>query len=348
VLSRLITSAIGPGWITDLRDLSHLRTLAGDGEFCKQWGAAKRENKKRLARYILRKTGLGVNPDALFDVQIKRIHEYKRQLLNLLHIVTLYHRVKDGHELEVPRTFIFAGKAAPAYHQAKLIIKLINSVAEKVNEDPKLMQQLRVIFLPNYCVSQAEKVIPAAELSEQISTAGMEASGTGNMKLTLNGALTIGTRDGANIEIEEEVGTDNLFIFGLSADEVAEKRAGFYDTREIYDTDQELRRTLNMIGQGEFSAQEPALFQPIVRSLLQEDRFMVLADFRSYLSAQERVSRLYQDAEEWTRRSILNTAAMGKFSSDRSIREYARFIWDVSPSELLDRTRGECVDSEVV
>ncbi len=335
-LSKLITSAIGPEWVNDLQRLRRLEPLAEDLEFRKSWKETKRENKKRLARYVLRKMGLGVNPDTLFDVQVKRIHEYKRQLLNILHTVALYRRIKSNPDYVAPaRTVFIGGKAAPAYTQAKLSIKLVNAVAGVVNNDPDIRGRLRVIFLPNYCISQAEKVIPAADLSEQISTAGMEASGTGNMKFALNGALTIGTLDGANIEIMEEVGRDNIFIFGLNAEEVVLLRSGGYAPRALYEADPELRGTLDLIREGFFSPEEPRLFQPLVQALLdQGDYFLVLADFRAYLEAQERVGAVYADHEEWARRSILNTARTGFFSSDRSILEYADEIWNVTPLEL--------------
>lgn len=334
-LADLINDAIGPDWITDLAQLKKLEPLAEDAEFRRRWIKTKRDNKKRLARYILRKIGLGVDPDTLFSVQVKRIHEYKRQLLNVLHVITLYHRIRANPDAPVvPRTVIFAGKAAPAYHQAKRIIKLINAVAAKTNTDPDVKGKLRVLFLPNYCVSQAEKIIPAADLSEQISTAGMEASGTGNMKMSLNGALTIGTLDGANVEIMEEVGKENIFIFGLTADQVATLRSDGYDPRAYYDSDAELRQTLDSISRGDFSPQDPHLFDPIVESLLQKgDFYMLLADFRPYVSAQERVNRLFEDKAAWAVKSILNTARMGKFSSDRSVTEYANNIWGLKPLE---------------
>lgn len=332
-LSRLISSAIGPEWIRDLGKLEALTPYAEDSEFRSAWMKTKLENKKRLARYVLRKIGLGVNPDTLFDVQVKRMHEYKRQLLNILHVITLFNRIKENPDIQVcPRTVLFAGKAAPAYQQAKRIIKLITSVAEKINADPDVAGRLRVLFLPNYCVSQAEKIIPAADLSEQISTAGMEASGTGNMKMSLNGALTIGTLDGANVEIMEEVGRENIFIFGLTTDEVARLRQSGYNPGAYYQKDPELRKTLDMIGSGFFSPHEPRLFEPIIKSLLEQgDFYMLLADYRAYLEAQEAVSRLYQNPDEWARRSILNTAHMGKFSSDRAILEYAARIWNIEP-----------------
>ncbi len=333
LLARLINDTIGPEWITDLERLRELEPLAGDAAFRRRWIKTKRDNKKRLAHYILRKIGLGVDPDALFSVQVKRIHEYKRQLLNVLHVITLYHRIKANPDASaVPRTVIFAGKAAPAYHQAKRIIKLINAVAAKTNSDPEVQEKLRVLFLPNYCVSQAEKIIPAADLSEQISTAGMEASGTGNMKMSLNGALTIGTLDGANVEIMEEVGEENIFIFGLTAGRVTSLRSGGYNPRTYYDSDAELRLALDSISRGDFSPDDPYLFSPLVESLLHKgDYYMVLADYRAYVTAQAAVDKLFLDKEDWAGKSILNTARMGKFSSDRSVMEYADNIWGLKP-----------------
>jgi len=332
-LTELITATIGPDWICDLDQLEKLVVYADDPEFRATWMATKLENKRRLARYILRKIGLGVDPATLFDVHVKRMHEYKRQLLNLLHVITLYNRIKaDPAAPAVPRTVMLAGKAAPAYHQAKLIIKLINAVAATINSDKDVQGRLRVLFLPNYCVSQAEKIIPAVDLSEQISTAGMEASGTGNMKMALNGALTIGTLDGANVEIMEAVGPENIFIFGLTAEQVTELRTGGYDHRRYYHKDAELQKTLDMIASGYFTSHEPNLFEPIVRGLLDEgDYYMILADYRPYVAAQEKVGQVFLDKDDWTRRSILNTARMGKFSSDRSVLEYARNIWRVEP-----------------
>jgi starch phosphorylase len=332
-LSALITSRIGPDWICDLDKLEQLVPLADDPDFRSAWMDARLANKKRLARYILRKIGMGVDPTTLFDVHVKRMHEYKRQMLNVLHVITLYNRIKADPEAPVvPRSVMFAGKAAPAYQQAKRIIKLINAVAATVNSDPDTQGRLRVLFLPNYCVSQAEKIVPAADLSEQISTAGMEASGTGNMKMSLNGALTIGTLDGANVEIMEAVGAENIFIFGLTAEQVTELRHSGYNPQDYYRRDEELSRALDMIAGGFFAPQEPHLFQPIIQGLLdQGDYYMLLADYRAYVTAQEAVSRLYRDRDEWARRSILNTARMGKFSSDRSVLEYARNIWHVEP-----------------
>ena len=335
-LSRLITSVIGPEWITDLGKLKGLIPLANDSRFRAAWIETKTENKKKLSRYILRKVGLGVNPNTLFDIHVKRMHEYKRQLLNVLHVITLYNRIKnDPDSVETARTILFSGKAAPAYHQAKLIIKLINSVAEMVNVDPDIKGLLKVVFLPNYCISQAEKIIPAADLSEQISTAGMEASGTGNMKLALNGALTIGTLDGANVEIMEEVGKENIFIFGLTAEKVAEYRQRGYNPEEYYSKNAELKKAVDMISSGHFSPDQPGLFLPIIDSLLHKgDYYFVLADYQSYIEAQEEVSRVFKDSEDWARRSIMNTANMGKFSSDRAVLEYAEGIWNIKPLKM--------------
>ncbi len=332
-LSQLITSAIGEEWVQDLEQLARLEPLAQDPSFRDAWMVVKRANKERLARYILRKIGLGVNLDTLFDVQVKRIHEYKRQLLNLLHVITLFNRVKASPGAAfVPRTVIFAGKAAPAYHRAKMIIKLIHNVAAAINGDPDIQNRLRVLFLPNYCVSQAEKIIPAADLSEQISTAGMEASGTGNMKMALNGALTIGTLDGANIEIMEAVGDENIFIFGLTAEEVRQSRDGGHDPYHYYRNDPELKQVLDMIRTGYFSPQERSLFAPIVADLLERgDFYMLLADYRAYIQAQENASKMFTDSDQWARCSILNTARLGRFSSDRAVLEYAANIWNVKP-----------------
>jgi len=331
-LDRFISSVIGPDWICDLSRLTQLAPLAEDAGFRQSWRRIKRENKKRLSRYALRKVKIGINPDTLFDVQVKRIHEYKRQLLNVLHVITLYNRIRAGQTgNQVPRTVLFAGKAAPGYLQAKRIIKLINAVAEIVNNDPLAQDFLRVVFLPNYCVSQSEKVVPAADLSEQISLAGMEASGTGNMKMSLSGALTIGTLDGANIEIMQEVGAENFFIFGMKAEEVQALWASGYHPASYYESDPELKQVLDTIAGDRFCPDEPGIFLPVFQDLLATDRYMILADYRSYIEAQEAVSRLYLDPEEWTRRSILNTAHMGKFSSDRAVTEYATNIWRTQP-----------------
>jgi glycogen phosphorylase len=332
-LSRLITEAIGPDWVRDLSRLKELIPLAEDQEFRRAFAEAKTENKKRLARYVLRKMGMGINPRSMFDCQFKRMHEYKRQLLNILHVITRYNRIKENPEGRfAPRTVMIGGKAAPGYFRAKLIIKLFNAVADAVNNDPDVRGWLRLLFLPNYCISQAEKVIPAADLSEQISTAGMEASGTGNMKFALNGALTIGTLDGANVEIREEVGAENFFLFGLKSETVDHLRRTGYDPYRFYESDLELKRVIDQIASGRFSPGEPYLFAPIVDALLREgDYFMVLADYRSYVDAQDRVDELFDNAEEWTRKAILNTANMGKFSSDRAVLEYATEIWKVQP-----------------
>jgi starch phosphorylase len=332
-LSKLITLQLGPCWLRDLSCLRDLRPLAEDASFRKEFRAVKQENKKRLAESIEARTRTKVNPDSLFDVQAKRIHEYKRQLLNVLHVITRYNRIREGKAGNVvPRTVIIGGKAAPGYHMAKLIIKLIHGVADVVNHDPAVGDLMKLVFLPNYNVSNAEKIIPACDLSEQISTAGTEASGTGNMKFALNGALTIGTLDGANIEMREEVGPENFFMFGLTADGVAEIRQEGYDPWHYYNTNEELRRTLDMIALGFFSPDDPHRFRPIFESLTGGgDYYLLLADYGSYIKAQEQVDALYRDQEAWSRRAILNVAGMGKFSSDRSILEYAEKIWNVKP-----------------
>jgi starch phosphorylase len=334
-LADLITDHIGDGWLTDLDQLRKLQPLADDPEFRSRWREVKRQNKQMMAEYIARHNCLEIDVDSLFDCQVKRLHEYKRQLLNVLHIITLYNRIKENPGGDfVPRTIIFGGKAAPSYFTAKLIIRLINAVGARVNADPAINGRLKVVFLANYGVSLAERIFPAADLSEQISTAGTEASGTGNMKFALNGALTIGTLDGANIEIMEEVGRDNIFIFGLNAAEVADLKKT-YCPQDYYNSDPELRMALDMIADGTFSPAEPALFRPIFDALLTNgDDYLVLADYAPYVACQEEVSRLYRDQEEWTRRSILNCAGMGKFSSDRAIAEYAREIWKASPVEV--------------
>jgi starch phosphorylase len=334
-LSGLITSRIGAKWLTDLSELRKLVPLAEDEEFRGRFRAVKQANKERLAEIINMRLKLKVDPVSLFDVQIKRIHEYKRQLLNVLHIVTRYNRIREGRAGDlVPRTVIFGGKAAPGYAMAKLTIKLIHSVGDVVNNDPAIGGRLKVAFIPDYGVSNAEKIIPACDLSEQISTAGTEASGTGNMKLALNGALTIGTLDGANIEMRDEVGGDNIFIFGMTADEVAALQARGYNPWDVYNANAELRQALDMISSGYFSPDAPHRFHPIFDALTgYGDRFLLLADYESYIACQERVDALYRDPEEWSKRAILNVAGMGKFSSDRTIREYAENIWGVKPIE---------------
>lgn len=333
-LSELISSHIGHDWVKDLSQLQRLVPLADDAEFRRDFAAVKRVNKEKLVAMVWQKLKLEISADSLFDVQIKRIHEYKRQLLNVLHIVTLYNRIRANPDTDyVPRTVIFGGKAAPGYFIAKLIIKLINDVAEVVNNDPHIRGRLKVVFVPNYDVSNAENMIPAADLSEQISTAGTEASGTGNMKLALNGALTIGTLDGANIEIGEEVGADNIFIFGLNAAEVAKLKADGYQPWDFYHGNPELRSVLEMIGSGFFSPDEPDRFKPILENLLERgDHYLLLADYAAYIACQEKVEQAYRDQERWVRMAILNVANMGKFSSDRTIRQYAEQIWDAKPA----------------
>ncbi|GFO64204.1 glycogen/starch/alpha-glucan phosphorylase [Geomonas paludis] len=339
-LSALIDEYIGGGWTTNLYDLEKLSAIASDPEFIARWRQVKRSNKEGLCRYIKQHNDLDVDPDSLFDVQVKRLHEYKRQLLNVLHIITLYNRIKDNPgAYVVPRTFIFAGKAAPAYATAKLIIRLINAVAAVVNHDPDVAGRIKVVFLANYSVSLAEKIFPASDLSEQISTAGTEASGTGNMKFALNGALTIGTLDGANIEIMEEVGRDNIFIFGMTAAEVSQLRARGYNPREYYNGNRELKRVLDMIASGFFSPWAPDLFTPLTDSLLNlGDHYMLLADYASYVACHEKVAELFKQPDEWARRAILNCAGMGKFSSDRTIDQYAREIWGIKPVNILPGT----------
>jgi len=332
-LSALISQSIGERWVTNAAELRRLLPLADDAPFRMRWRRVKQENKARLARFIREQNRLEVDVESLFDCHIKRIHEYKRQLLNALHVITLYNRLKaNPGRAGVPRTVIFAGKAAPGYYRAKLIIKLITSIAEVVNNDGDVGDRLKVLFLANYGVSLAEKIIPAADLSEQISTAGTEASGTGNMKLAINGALTIGTLDGANVEIREEVGEDNMFIFGLRVEEVRALRRDGYKPRDYYDANPELRRAIDMIDGGTFSPGDPGLFRPILDSLLgQGDQYMVLADYAAYVRCQELVSDCYRDPTRWTRMSIINCASMGKFSCDRMALEYAREVWGVQP-----------------
>jgi glycogen phosphorylase len=332
MLADAITARIGDGWITQLEQLEQLTQHAEDPVFRSEVRAIKQRNKEQLARYIEAEHRIAIDRSSLFDVQVKRLHEYKRQLLNLLHVVALYLRIKKNPDLPmVPRTFLFGGKAAPAYATAKVIIKLINSVAAVVNGDPQVNGKLRVVFLANYRVSLAERIFPASDLSEQISTAGKEASGTGNMKFSLNGALTIGTLDGANIEIREEVGADNFFLFGLTEPQVLELQRSGYRPREYYEGNAELKAVLDLIASGFFESEHPDVFRPLIQSLLEQDTYMLLADFQSYAECQERVSKAFQDPDEWTRKAILNIAKMGKFSSDRSIREYADRLWKARP-----------------
>ncbi len=333
-LASLITRAIGDGWIRNLDELRRLELFIDDPSLLERLDAVKDRNKLALAGLTKEQTGIVVDPATLFDVQVKRMHEYKRQLLNVLHIVHRYWQiVEDGETPLVPRTFFFAGKAAPGYFQAKLIIKLIHSVAEVVNADPKTRDWLRVVFLPDYRVTLAEAIMPAAELSEQISTAGKEASGTGNMKLALNGALTIGTLDGANIEIRDEVGDENIFIFGLRADQVAALLSSYHP--EEYMTDRGIRRVVDSIAAGHFSRGDKDIFRPIVAKLLSaRDEYLHLADLGPYLETQRRVDAAYRDRTEWSKKSLLNIARMGRFSSDRTVAEYAREIWKIKPAVI--------------
>ena len=343
-LSSLVTQKIGDSWIKKLDDLRKLEAFVEDVGFRSEFKKIKQANKQELAAYIQKQTGIKINPETLFDTQVKRLHEYKRQHLNVLHIITLYNRIKQNRDIEVvPRTFIFGGKSAPGYFIAKLIIKLINSVGEVLNKDPDVRDRLKVVFLPNYSVKQARWIYPAADLSEQISTAGYEASGTSNMKFGLNGALTIGTLDGANIEIRQEVGEANFFLFGLTAEEVRAKRAAGYHPKDHYNSDPHLREAVDLIQSGHFSQGDTGLFKPLTDSLLNYDPYMLLADYQSYVECQDQVSKAYRERENWVRMSILNTARMGKFSSDRAIREYAEAVWHVNPVkvELEKYIQGE-------
>ena len=338
LLSSLITSRIGDGWVKDLDQLKRLIPLADDPSFRREFADIKRANKKRFAAMLKQRLDVDIDIDSLFDVQIKRIHEYKRQLLNVLHVVTLYNRIRRG-EATVPRTVIFGGKAAPGYAMAKLIIKLINDVADIVNNDPSVAGRLKVVFMPNYGVTTAESIIPAADLSEQISTAGTEASGTGNMKLALNGALTVGTLDGANVEIMHEVGPDNIFIFGLNAKEVERTKSNGYRPWDYYHANGELREVLDMIASGFFSLDQPDRFKQLVDTLLaQGDHYLLLADYESYISCQKEVETAYRDQDAWVRKAILNVANMGKFSSDRTIMQYAEKIWGARPFVPAEKT----------
>ncbi|MGH7266519.1 MAG: glycogen/starch/alpha-glucan phosphorylase [Candidatus Rokuibacteriota bacterium] len=338
-LARLVTEALGDGWVTDLDQLERLGAAAEDGAFRTRWAAIKRANKIALAD-ALRGEGLVLDPDTLFDCQVKRIHEYKRQLLNVLHVIALYHRIRDGVATdEPPRTVIFAGKAAPSYVFAKILIKLIHAVADLVARDPAVARRLRVVFIPNYGVSAAERIFPACELSEQISTAGFEASGTGNMKAALNGALTIGTLDGANVEIRHAVGQGNIFIFGHTVAGIAALRRQGYDPRAWIEGDPELARVVQTIRDGELARQHPGLFQPIVDALVYGDPYFHCADFASYVECQRRAARTYLRPDDWTWMSIRNVAGMGGFSSDRTIRDYATRIWQARPLPITNPDR---------
>jgi starch phosphorylase len=333
-LAGLITEAIGDAWVTDLEQLRRLEPLAADDEFRAKFRAVKRQNKTDLAGYVQARLGIDISPDSMFDVQVKRLHEYKRQLMLVLYTIIRFNRLRDNPAQDhVPRTVIFSGKAAPGFFMAKLIIKLIHQISEVINGDPLVRDWLKVVFVPNYRVSLAERIIPAADLSEQISLAGTEASGTGNMKFQLNGAVTIGTLDGANVEIMEEVGQENIFIFGMTTEEVEQRRAS-YNPWDVYNSDEEIRRAIQLIEADFFSLLEPGIFRPIVQALLYEgDRYMLLADLREYIEAQHRADALYRQPSRWDETAILNVARSGKFSSDRTICEYVSDIWHVNPCE---------------
>jgi glycogen phosphorylase len=342
-LANLITGRIGDSWITDLAQLRKLETLAEDKGFKAEWSSIKRLNKIDLSEAIRIRTGIVVDPDSLFDIQVKRFHEYKRQHLNVLHILTLYKRIKENPDIEVvPRTFIFGGKAAPGYFMAKMIIRLINAIADVVNHDPDVRDRMKVVFFPNFNVKNSRLIYPAADLSEQISTAGKEASGTGNMKFSMNGALTIGTLDGANVEIREEAGTENFFLFGLNAEEVFDLKSRGYRARDHYEGNHQLKEVIDLISSGYFSSGDSELFKPFVDSLVYHDEYLLFADYQSYVDCQDRVSRIYRDQDAWTRMSILNAARMGKFSSDRTIRQYCEEIWKIRPVPVsLEEPDGE-------
>jgi len=339
-LAALLTEAIGPRWVTDSSQLRSLEPFADDPEFRARWRAVKRRNKVRLADRISRLTGIGLDPQSLFDVQVKRFHEYKRQHLNVLHVLSLYLRLKHRPQHDdVPRSVIFGGKSAPGYFMAKMMIQLVNATADFVNRDHETCGRLKVAFYPDFNVKTAQGIYPAADLSEQISLAGKEASGTGNMKFAFNGALTIGTLDGANVEIREEVGAENFFLFGMTADEAYRRKVEGYRPREVYERNPELRAVIDFIASGALSHGDPTVFRPLVQSLLDRDEFMVLADFAAYVDCQQSVSRAYRDAEGWTKASILNVARIGRFSSDRAIREYCRDIWQVDRHHVpIDRS----------
>ncbi len=331
-LSELFSRKVGEGWLKNLDELRQLESAIEDREFRSEWRNIKQYSKNLMADYISSHNGLEIDPHSLFDIQVKRIHEYKRQHLNVLNIITLYNRIKQNPDLKIqPRTFIFGGKAAPGYFMAKLIIKLINSVADVVNKDPEVRGRIKVVFLANFNASLGQKIYPCADLSEQISTAGKEASGTGNMKFSMNGALTIGTLDGANIEIREEAGEENFFLFGLTAHEVADLKQQGYRPWEYYEQNAELKQVIDRIASGFFSYGDRNLFKPLVDSLMYSDPYMLFADYQSYVDCQDRVDRAYEDQEHWTKMSIFNSIRMGKFSSDRTIREYCKEIWDVKP-----------------
>jgi starch phosphorylase len=329
-LSELVTSRIGDAWVRDLDQLAKLESYADDAEFQRQWHEVKQRNKEDLAANLRQWTGVEVDPASLFDVIVKRLHEYKRQLLKVLHVITLYHRLRDDPRTDLlPRTFLFGAKAAPGYFMAKRIIKLIHNVGQMVNNDPAVRGRLKVVYPANFNVSMAQVIYPAANISEQISLAGKEASGTGNMKFALNGAVTVGTLDGANVEIREHVGSENFFLFGLNADEVIAIKKRGYDPRDYYQSNGELKRAVDAIAAGHFSQGDTDLFRPIVNSLLEHDEYLLLADFTPYVDCCERAAAAYQDRAAWTRMSILNTARCGFFSSDRTIQQYCQEIWRV-------------------
>jgi starch phosphorylase len=350
-LAVLITSVIGEGWVKDLEELRQLEPYAENAGFQEQWRAVKRACKDPLVALVKKDTGVIITPDSLFDVQVKRIHEYKRQLLFALYIIAEYLRIKEEPgRLLVPRTCLIGGKAAPGYTRAKLIIHLINRIAEMINRDATMQGKLRLAFLPNYRVSLAERLIPAADLSEQLSTAGLEASGTGNMKFALNGAITIGTLDGANIEIQEEVGKENIFIFGLTADAVTSLKTQGYDPASYIAQSPLLQEVLHLLECDFFCPGEPGLFRPIYEELRRNDTFCLMADFAPYLAAQDAAAEAYTDLTRWTRMSILNVARSGKFSSDRTVQEYARDIWHTKsidvPTQMLALGQSAWNDGE--
>ncbi|VDI11092.1 glycogen phosphorylase, muscle form-like isoform X1 [Mytilus galloprovincialis] len=334
-LSDVIAEKIGEEWVTNLYALTGLKKFAKDETFLRTIIKVKQENKMKLAEYIKQEFNITVNTSSIFDIQVKRIHEYKRQLMNCFHMIVLYNRLKKNPSMKfTPRTIMIGGKAAPGYHMAKLIIKLINNVGRTVNNDPIIGDRLKIVYLENYRVSLAEKIIPAADLSEQISTAGTEASGTGNMKFQLNGALTIGTLDGANVEMREEMGDENIFIFGMNVEEVEETKRQGYNAREFYEKNGELKQLLDQINNGYFSPEDPNMFKDIYNNIMYTDRFMLCKDFESYISCQDRVSEVFRDPLEWAKMCLLNIASSGKFSSDRTISEYAKDIWGVEPNDI--------------
>jgi len=334
-LSGLISESIGDRWTKDLEELKRLEPFAEDSEFRKRFAEIKENNKMRLLKALEKDFHLSFEPQFLLDCQVKRFHEYKRQLLNVLHAITLYNRIREGRVDEgfTPRTIMFSGKSAPGYTMCKLIIKLIHNVAEVISAHPQVRNKLQIVFVPNYGVTLAQLIMPAADLSEQISTAGYEASGTGNMKFTLNGALTIGTLDGANVEIREEVGQENFFLFGLTADEIIRLRQG-YNPRQFVEQNKELAQVMDQLSSDFFSPENRGYFQPIVESLLESDHYCVLADYASYIACQEEVGRAYKEHDRWVKMAVLNVARSGKFSSDRAIREYAENIWHITPQDV--------------